>query len=77
MSKVTAQSVPQAAIAAVRLKDIVLAAVMVALALFILYVVMLDQGALLSAFVGDASWTNNYLHELAHDGRHVLAAPCH
>lgn len=77
MSKVTAQSVPSAAATAVRLKDGVLAAMMVAIALFLLYVVLLDQGALLSAVMGDQSWSNNYLHELAHDGRHVLAAPCH
>jgi hypothetical protein len=47
---------------------------LVALALF---AVLFDNGALLAPFFGDASYAANYLHELFHDGRHLLAAPCH
>ena len=49
----------------------------VVLALITLYAVFLDQGQLLSPFMGKAATTMNYLHELAHDGRHLLGAPCH
>ncbi|MEX2553828.1 MAG: CbtB-domain containing protein [Actinomycetota bacterium] len=27
--------------------------------------------------LGKAAVTGNYLHELFHDGRHLLAVPCH
>jgi len=46
-------------------------------ALFILYAVFLDQGQLLSPAMGQVAASANYLHELAHDGRHLLGAPCH
>lgn len=49
----------------------------VVLALIALYAVFLDQGQLLSPVMGKAAATMNYLHELAHDGRHLLGAPCH
>jgi len=49
----------------------------VALALVALYAVFLDQGQLLSPVMGKLAATANYLHELAHDGRHLLGAPCH
>ena len=49
----------------------------VILALLTLYAVFLDQGQLLSPFLGSLSGTANYLHEFAHDGRHLLGAPCH
>ncbi len=49
----------------------------VILALLTLYTVFLDQGMLLSPVVGKVASTANYLHELAHDGRHLLGAPCH
>lgn len=39
-------------------------------ALLALYAVFLDQGTLISA-------TGSYLHEFAHDGRHLFGAPCH
>lgn len=49
---------------------IALVAVAVALlALLTLYLVGLDQGAL--------SRSGMYLHELMHDGRHLLGLPCH
>jgi hypothetical protein len=44
---------------------------MVALALFSLYVLSYENGALLSAN-GAA-----LLHELTHDARHALGVPCH
>lgn len=49
----------------------------VILALVTLYAVFLDQGQLLSPVMGKVAATANYLHELAHDGRHLLGAPCH
>jgi hypothetical protein len=49
----------------------------VVLALLTLYAVFLDQGQLLSPVMGKTATTMNYLHELAHDGRHLLGAPCH
>ncbi len=47
------------------------------IAVLTLYAVLLDQGALLSPALGEAAARANYLHELAHDARHVLGAPCH
>jgi hypothetical protein len=35
----------------------------------VIYLVMLDQGELSRAGL--------FLHELMHDGRHILAVPCH
>ena len=49
----------------------------VILALVALYAVFLDQGQLLSPVMGKVAVVGNYLHELAHDGRHLLGAPCH
>lgn len=49
----------------------------VVLALITLYAVFLDQGQLLSPVMGKAAFSMNYLHELAHDARHLLGAPCH
>lgn len=51
--------------------------VAVTLALLTLYAVFLDQGMLLSPVLGKVASTADYLHELAHDGRHLLGAPCH
>ena len=42
-----------------------------------LHAVLLDQGLLLTPLLGEAARDGNHLHELAHDGRHLLAAPCH
>ena len=41
----------------------------VALALLALYLVGFDQGAI--------SRSGMYMHELMHDGRHLLGLPCH
>ncbi|MEU6998106.1 CbtB-domain containing protein [Nonomuraea sp. NPDC046570] len=37
--------------------------------LLIAYLVLMDNGAI--------SQTGTYLHELMHDGRHLLGVPCH
>ncbi len=58
-------------------RELVIAGLLVALALLALYAVFLDQGALLSTLLGDSSYSSNFLHELAHDGRHLLGLPCH
>ena len=56
---------------------VVLATGAVLLALLTLYAVFLDQGQLLSPVLGKAAVVANYVHEFAHDGRHLLGAPCH
>ena len=60
-----------------QLRDAVLVAGAVVLALLALYAVFLDQGQLLTPLLGKMSSTGNYLHEFAHDGRHLLGPPCH
>ncbi|WP_158895488.1 CbtB domain-containing protein [Amycolatopsis anabasis] len=40
------------------------------LALIALYFVSAEQGA-------TALFANSYIHEFVHDGRHLLAFPCH
>jgi hypothetical protein len=44
---------------------------LVAVALFSLYLLTQENGAILSAD------TATYLHELTHDARHALGVPCH
>lgn len=46
-----------------------IAAAVVLLALLALYLVGFDQGAI--------SRSGMYMHELMHDGRHLLGLPCH
>ena len=41
------------------------------IALFAVYMLLQEDGTLLSA--GAANW----LHEVTHDGRHALGVPCH
>lgn len=48
-----------------------------ALAALGLYLLTLDQGMALSLVQGDVAFDQNLIHELLHDGRHVLAVPCH
>lgn len=48
-----------------------------ALVFFILFAVLFDNGALLTPVLGEAAGSANYLHELFHDGRHLLGTPCH
>jgi hypothetical protein len=61
----------------IKAPDVLIAAVLVAGALFLLYAMFLDQGGLLAQFFGVEAFTSNYLHEFAHDARHLLAVPCH
>ncbi len=42
-----------------------------------LLVLLLSSGALLTPLVGHAGTISNYVHEFTHDGRHLLAVPCH
>lgn len=49
----------------------------VALILLTAFAVLFDNGALLTPFIGEAATANNYLHAFFHDGRHLLAVPCH
>jgi hypothetical protein len=51
------------------LRDLRPALLAAAFALVALYLVSFDQGAL--------SQSGSLLHELMHDGRHLLAVPCH
>ena len=48
-----------------------------ALLLAMLLVVLLASGELLVPLLGQAADVTNYLHEFAHDGRHLLGVPCH
>ena len=44
---------------------------LMALALFAVYFLLQENGALISAHAAE------YLHEITHDARHALGAPCH
>jgi hypothetical protein len=48
-----------------------------ALLLAMLFVLLSASGDLLVPLLGQAADVTNYLHEFAHDGRHLLAVPCH
>jgi hypothetical protein len=50
---------------------------MVALLLAMLFALLSASGALLAPLLGQAAEVADYLHEFAHDGRHLLAVPCH
>jgi hypothetical protein len=54
---------------AVSPRVLVTAVAVVALMLLITYLVAFDQGAV--------SRSGMFLHELMHDGRHLLGVPCH
>lgn len=68
-------AVPGSTIATPRLRDLVIAGLLVLAALATLYLVFFYQGNMLSAVYGDTSF--NFLHEFAHDGRHLFGLPCH
>jgi hypothetical protein len=61
----------------IRAREAVLTGLIVLAALFVLYAMFLDQGGLLAPFFGTEAFSANYLHEFAHDARHLLALPCH
>ena len=48
-----------------------------ALLLVALCVHLSASGALLAPLLGQAAAPFDYLHEFAHDGRHLLGVPCH
>jgi len=48
-----------------------------ALLLAMLFVLLSASGALLAPLLGHAAGVADYLHEFAHDGRHLLGVPCH
>jgi hypothetical protein len=58
-------------------RDAVIAVLVVAAALFLLYAMFFDQGGLLAPFFGTDALSSGYLHEFAHDGRHLFGLPCH
>ncbi|MET8150816.1 CbtB domain-containing protein [Actinoplanes sp. NPDC049668] len=63
------QSVRPASTPAVSGRLLGFAAAIVAVMLLLAYLVAFDQGAV--------SQSGMYLHELMHDGRHLLGVPCH
>lgn len=48
-----------------------------ALLLAMLFVLLSASGELLAPLIGQVADVANYLHEFVHDGRHLLAVPCH
>jgi hypothetical protein len=50
--------------------------VLAALAVLV-FTIGFDQGQMLRPLLGSAAAEGNYLHELFHDGRHLLGVPCH
>ena len=49
----------------------------VGLLLAMLFAILSASGDLLAPLLGQAAWVTDYLHEFAHDGRHLLGVPCH
>jgi hypothetical protein len=47
------------------------------LLLVLLFVLLSASGDLLVPLLGQAAVAADYVHEFAHDGRHLLAVPCH
>ncbi len=47
------------------------------LLLLTLFVLLSASGALLAPLLGETAGAFDYLHEFAHDGRHLLGVPCH
>lgn len=48
-----------------------------ALLVLALFLLLSASGALLAPLLGQAAGPFDYLHEFAHDGRHLLGVPCH
>ena len=48
-----------------------------ALLLLALFMLLSASGDLLMPLLGRAAGPFDYLHEFAHDGRHLLGVPCH
>jgi len=45
--------------------------------LFLVYLVLFDQGASLQALTEGTAVQPSYLHELFHDSRHLAGVACH
>lgn len=41
------------------------------------FTIMSSSGDLITPFAGNLAGAADYLHEFAHDGRHLLGVPCH
>ena len=61
MDRSVAQPVP--------LRELGPALLLAGLLLLVIYLVQFDQGTI--------SQTGSFVHELMHDGRHLLGVPCH
>jgi len=48
-----------------------------ALLLVMLFALLSASSDLLAPVLGHAARATDYLHEFAHDGRHLLGVPCH
>ena len=48
-----------------------------ALLLLLLFALLSASGDLLAPVLGKTARVADYLHEFAHDGRHLLGVPCH
>ncbi len=48
-----------------------------ALLLAMLFLLLSASGELLAPLLGQVAGVTDYLHEFAHDGRHLLGVPCH
>ncbi len=46
-------------------------------AMFVLYAIGFDQGALAAPITDAVRASGGVLHELFHDARHLLGVPCH
>lgn len=45
--------------------------------LFLLYILAIDQGQLLSLIQGSVAFDQKVFHETLHDARHAAGFPCH
>lgn len=73
----TALPLAHPAVVGARALDRALASLYLVLGGLLVYLVLLDQGAAVTAIFGATDGHGNYLHELFHDGRHLANAPCH
>jgi len=60
---------PEATVTPFPLRELLPALLLGLLFVLTIYLVQYDQGVL--------SQTGSFLHELMHDGRHLLGVPCH
>ena len=47
------------------------------LLLAVLFLSLSASGDLLFPLIGKVAYATDYVHEFTHDGRHLLAIPCH